>query len=164
MIPIPAPQRPDPRSLPVLVGMNNPYGDAPSMALYDLPTTAAGHRLQRVILGLRPSLYRACPRHNLCVGPWRMRAARAAAAHLASSYADRVLVLLGRDVASAFGFADAPFFTAQARPGGPLCLLLYHPSGQVTAWNRPEVVAQARALIASALPDLPLGEADGEAP
>lgn len=154
------PERPDPRSLPVLVGMNNPYGDDPRFVLYDLPTTAAGYRLQHVILGLHPRTYRGLARHNICVGDFRMRAARRAAAHLEASYADRVLILLGRQVAAAFGFPDAPFFTAQARPGGPLCLLLYHPSGQVTAWNRPEVVAQARALIASALPDLPLGEAD----
>lgn len=145
---------------PVLVGMNNPYGDDPRYALYDLPTTAAGHRLQRVILGLHPHTYRALPRHNLCVGPWRIRAAREAAARLASSYDDRVLVLLGRDVARAFGLPDAPFFTRQTRAGGPACLLLYHPSGQVTAWNRPEVVAQARALIAEHCPHLPLGEVD----
>ena len=38
-------------SRPILVGMNNPYGADPAMALYPLPERASGGRLAR-ILGL----------------------------------------------------------------------------------------------------------------
>lgn len=148
---------------PIFVGELNPYGDRAAFALFDEPAHSAGGRLRRKILGVRPHTYRMCERHNLCTGTWNRERARARASALLNESAGRVLVLLGRKVAEAFGLSDQPAFSARQLIGGPLCVVLPHPSGRNTVWNDPSAVERARAAIRSACPDFPVGEAEVEA-
>ncbi len=151
---------------PVLVGELNPYGSRPEFALYDSPEGSAGERMRRMVCGLRPHTYRALSRHNLCVGEWSGPVARASARHLSCSYEGRVLVLLGRKVASAFGLAREPAFSIHRPPvftlvGGPTTVhvLLPHPSGLCREWHEPGAFARARGLLREACPWVPWGEA-----
>lgn len=150
---------------PVLVGEMNPYGKRPEFALYDEPAYSAGGRMRRLVCGLHPSTYRALSRHNLCVGTWDARRARVSADHLRAAYPGRVLVLLGRQVATAFGMQAVEPFTL-ARPCGLLVdddtrmLVLPHPSGRCRAWNDPQALLQARVALHRACPDVQWGEAD----
>lgn len=151
---------------PVLVGELNPYGAHPSLALYDRPTGSAGERMRRLVCAVQPWRYRAFSRHNLCTEKWETRSARASAAHLHTAYRGRVLVLLGRKVARAFGLVDVEAFTLH-RPYGhtlvdgdpTLYVVLPHPSGLCREWGEPGAFARARNLLREACPEVPWGEA-----
>ena len=160
---------------PVFVGELNPYGANPHFALYCLPATSAGGRLQRLVCGLHRTTYLACLRHNLCDGRWSAPAARDRAnALLAELAADGTpsplpgFVLLGRKVASAFGLGDIPPFTGAFRgvpgrtePGAVACIVLPHPSGLCRVWNEPDAFDRARTLLRSTWPTVPWGELSG---
>jgi len=151
---------------PVFIGEHNPYGDRPAFALFDEPAHSAGGRLRRKILGVRPHTYRLCERYNLCVGTWDRERAKVRAAQILNDHAgqpERVLVLLGRKVAEAFGLADMPAFSSRQIIGGPRVVVLPHPSGRNMTWNDPASVARARLAIRTACPDFPVGEAEVEA-
>lgn len=138
---------------PLLVGEDNPYGADPRYALYMEPENSAGGRLCRVILGLSGREYlRRFDRVNLCSGKWSMVKARAAAFELLRAGNLRPIILLGRKVATAFGFQYDPVFTRIDRPGRAF-FLLPHPSGRCRVWDTdPEAVAKARGLLAQFLP------------
>ncbi len=138
---------------PLLVGEDNPHSADPRHALYPYPEHCAGGRLCVRVMGLTPREY-------LCSGAWKMAEARLAARSLFGR--ERVYVLLGAKVASAFGLAfHAPF--TRMRWSNPLwrmtCTVvqLPHPSGRARAWNEPGAFERARAVLreAGALPPLP---------
>jgi hypothetical protein len=107
-----------------------------------------------------------CERYNLCVGTWDRERAKVRAAQILNDHAgqpERVLVLLGRKVAEAFGLADMPAFSSRQIIGGPRVVVLPHPSGRNMTWNDPASVARARLAIRTACPDFPVGEAEVEA-
>jgi hypothetical protein len=142
----------------ILVGESNPLGGDPYFALYDEPERHAGHRLRRLVLGLHQRTYRGPDilRVNLCDGPWSAPAARKRAIELDVAHQPpAVIVLLGRQVASAFGLEHCPAFTRSGR-----IILLPHPSGRNCAlWTR-ENIQRARAMLSEVLPGMPFGEAD----
>ena len=153
----------------LLVGEMNPYGTAPTFALWDEPADASGARL-RQILGLRSDTYRALHRANLCAGRWELPVARGRASRLVACDPSRpweVVVMLGRKVASAFRYRGA-FFSAQypsAAPGlqgrpEPTLVSLPHPSGLCRLWNEPSAAQAARSLLRKVAPDVHWGAAD----
>ncbi len=137
---------------PLIVGEVNPYGSDPAYALFPLPEGASGYRLRK-ILGMSDREYlRAFDRANLCTGRWSAEAARAEAERIRQE--DRpAVVLLGRKVAAAFGYADHVPFSRIGR-----FVLLPHPSGRCHAWNDPSSPGRARELIRGAVLD---GRKDG---
>ena len=145
---------------PIFIGEANPYGAHPRYALWDEPATSAGGRLRRKILGVRSDTYLACERFNLCPTAWNREQARVRAADLLNTRPGEVLVLLGRKVAEAFGVADLPEFGTKQIIGGPLLVVLPHPSGLCRRWHEPGAIQRARTAITAACPDFPVGEAE----
>jgi hypothetical protein len=139
----------------LLVGELNPYQleEKARYALFPWPEASAGGRLCRVVLGLEPRRYIAAyARANLCSGRWSAPAARERARDLALRYFDRPIVLLGSRVADAFGLPFEPFTHREG------FVLLPHPSGRCRAWQRPDAVDRARAVMRAA-GALPVAEA-----
>lgn len=147
----------------IFVGECNPYGDSPEFALYCYPPGCAGYRLRR-ILGLPQHQYLALHRANLCPTDWSLREARRRAQLLVAdpSAPWRVVVMLGRKVAEAFGY-DRPFFThdVAARTDGEMRLVsLPHPSGRnASAWSG-KAPLRAREILRELAPEVPWGSAD----
>jgi hypothetical protein len=141
-------------NLPIIVGESNPYGAGPHYALYPDPPGCAGERLCHRVMGLRRGTYLSSfERVNLLQGPkWSAPLARMAAAEMRGR-TNRVVILLGRRVAEAFGYRGAII------PSGEDDVLLPHPSGRNRIWNR-EMVMKCRKLLCLALPSLPFGEVD----
>jgi hypothetical protein len=159
---------PMPRPQPgvLLIGEDNPYGDAPEFTLYPSPDGCSGHRLMK-ILGLPEDQYLALHRANLCSREaFSMREARRRAELLCAdpSAPWRVVVLLGRKVADAFAY-ERDFFTHGIEPRTamwtrPITLVsLPHPSGRVLLWNKPEMRHRAREILRELAPELPWGSA-----
>jgi hypothetical protein len=127
----------------VLVGESNPYSDEPYFALYPTPEGASGWRLCCLILGMERSAYlHTFDRVDLVRGPWRIRAAREAAARLTHSRR----VLLGTKVAAAHGIAFVPFSIIE-EDAGRRWLVWPHPSGRNTRMWTPEAIDLARRQI-----------------
>lgn len=146
---------------PLLVGESNPYGSDPSFALYPAPDGCSGHRLCRLVLGMRRADYlREFDRTNLCRGNWSREEAMAAAMSILVERAGTArLVLLGSQVCSAFGVPLVPFTVADG-----VLLRLPHPSGRCRLWNDGGSFLRARAAVAAFLPHLAhlLGREGGE--
>lgn len=98
----------------VLVGMNNPYGTRPEMALWPAPERCAGWNLWRMLADyadqhhgisiLRHEYIRAFDRRNLLSATtWSQKEARAAAAASLGALAGRRVVVLGAATAGALG-------------------------------------------------------------
>ena len=136
---------------PVLVGELNPYGVDPRYALYPLPERASGHRLQELVLGIRPRDYIRLRRFNLCTGKWSMRDARTRAAGLKEEYAASTLVLLGRKVATAFDCGHLALFARSVGVDRSI-VVIPHPSGLCRVWNEPDSFDRARTLVRDACP------------
>jgi hypothetical protein len=147
----------DPPSV-TFVGEANPYGLDPRFALYHLPSIASGGRLQRLICGITPERYESLGRLNLCPRTWSAKEARLHAAVIRRE-GRPVVVLLGRKVADAFGLHDVEPFSVRAE-GVTTLVLLPHPSGLSRAWDEPEAVARARAILRDVAPAVPWGELD----
>jgi hypothetical protein len=129
---------------PLIVGESNPYGGDDYYALYPAPAGCSGHRL----CCMDPDDYlEAFDRCNLCRGPWRIAAARDAAACLRQGGGP--LILLGAKVASGFGLPFAPFTTPDNRT-----LILPHPSGRNPVWGQPGVIEKTRAAVIALAPAL----------
>jgi hypothetical protein len=152
------------RSRALLLGEDNPLSDAPEHALYPYPEGCSGHRLMK-ILGLPEDQYLALHRANLCSREsFSMKEARRRAVLLCTDpFAPwRVIVMLGRKVADAFGY-ERDFFTHGIEPRTaswttPITLVsLPHPSGRVLLWNKPESRQRAREILREMVPDLPWG-------
>lgn len=155
---------PQSRSRVALIGEDNPYGDTPEFALYPSPDGCSGHRLMK-ILGLPEDQYLAIHRANLCArDSFSMKEARRRAQIFCAdpSAPWRVIVLLGRKVADAFGY-EMDFFTHGIEPTTatwtrPVTLVsLPHPSGRVLLWNKPEARQRAREILRELAPELPWG-------
>lgn len=131
---------------PLLVGEVNPISDKPEHALYPWPPNCSGERLQRLVIGVPRGVYlRAFDRVDLCVGKWSIRAARARAAELRGVRgAGDIVVLLGVQVAEAFGFQRAPY-TIHDR--GIVYVVLPHPSGINGEWRKPDAYQRARYVL-----------------
>lgn len=152
---------------PLLVGELNPYGPAAEYALWPDPPGCAGHRLCHKVLGMSEHAYmEAFDRTNLCGRKWSMPLARLAAGAVnAHGQPRRVIIMLGRKVATAFGYGHHQPFTTVAKvwnkDGYDLMLddevtadnpttrflVLPHPSGLCRVWNEPGAFERARSLI-----------------
>lgn len=156
----------------VVIGESNPHGVDPRYALYHEPENSAGGRLCRLIFGLRTvSYHRYTTRYNLCTGAWSALPALDRARAILRAHPTGLLILLGRKVATAFGWEKAPPFclidrgglvwspTREAAPDGRW-LILPHPSGRNRSWNAVGAVDRARTLLRAARPDIPWGEVD----
>ena len=86
---------------PVLLGMNNPYGADPEMALYPLPSRSAGGRLCQFTGLSRTEYLRVFDRRNVLTGEWSAVRAREVAPALREELRGRTVVLLGAAVNSA---------------------------------------------------------------
>ena len=148
----------DPVRDPVLVGELNPYGDRPFFALFDDPPNSAGGRMRRLVTGLPPRTYRSLHRHNLCVGSWSIREARAKAVLLKDHYSSKEVgfVLLGRKVSLAFGLEKQAPFSQTIQDDFPM-VILPHPSGLCRIWNEPGAFRRAQDILRSVFPGLPWG-------
>lgn len=147
---------------PLFVGEMNPFGADPYFALYPLPETSSGGRLQALVLGIPRGAYIELDRMNLCGGKWSAPAARARAQELWQFFtpATHKFVLLGSKVCGAFQVPFVPF-TVQASAvssGGHTHVVLPHPSGLNRIWNEPGAFQRARALIEQEFPGLYEGE------
>jgi uracil-DNA glycosylase len=147
----------------LLVGEDNPLSSHPSDTLVPWPEGCSGHRLLN-ILGLAEETYLALHRANLCRGRWSTAEAKRRAALLIAdpSAPWRVIVMLGRKVANAFGCKGVTPFSCVDVPGteldGPMRLVtLPHPSGRNTIWTIRAKVEQARALMREVAPEVPWG-------
>lgn len=149
----------------LLCGESNPYGSSPEFALYCYPPGCAGYRLRR-FFGLPQHQYLALHRTNLCPMDWSMREARRRAqllvAHPTAPW--RVVVMLGRKVADAFGY-ELPFFThdTDLLTGGEMVLVsLPHPSGRnASSWSG-SAPARAREILRELVPEVPWGSANDQ--
>lgn len=151
----------------VLVGEVNPYAERPDLALYPLPTGAAGHRLMHH-LGLWRRTYVGLERANLCRERWSNAEAKEQARELLRDRAGpTVFVLCGIRVADAFDAPGPPYTystrVVAAQPGGHVLARLPHPSGRNLLWNAPDARQNARAMLAELVPEVPWGETDAAA-
>jgi hypothetical protein len=142
---------------PVLVGMNNPISLNPEHALYPWPPGCAGHRLYSMLAEVAPGMGMAAyarlfDRRNLVRGPWNAALASTAADAMRVELAGRQVVLLGREVARAFGLADLELCTHTLEATRATTFyLLAHPSGRNLHYNKPENRAAAGHLLARLL-------------
>lgn len=127
---------------PYLLGMNNPQSADPRMALYPHNATVAGHRLWTMVNAI----------NDISVEDWLAKTQRnnllhvtelpkdynrtltAKGAWLRQHVQDRVVVLLGNEVANAMGHDQPPF--VWGGPGGSW-VLIPHPSGRNLFYNDP---------------------------
>ena len=147
-----------------LVGEDNPLSTDPEFALYPSPDGCSGHRLMK-ILGLPEDQYLALHRTNLCSREsFSMKEARRRAELLCTdpSAPWRVVVMLGRKVADAFGY-EMDFFTHGIEPKTaawtrPVTLVsLPHPSGRNSPiWNA-QARQRAREILRELSPEISWG-------
>lgn len=81
-----------------------------------------------------------------------MGRARAVARSMTPLFAGRVVVLIGRNVATAFGYGDLPWFTWKTASLGPSqepfeLAVIPHPSGRCRVYNSPSSRDEARAFL-----------------
>jgi hypothetical protein len=141
----------DPR--PLIVGMNNPLSLDPWYALYPLPEGCAGHRLYSMLAEVLPTVtmrdyVRRFERVNLVSGPWDATAARSRAEELRPSLAGRHVILLGQEVAKAFGI-DPHYSWVCDEEDDATFYLLPHPSGRNLLYNDPGRRAHAGKILAN---------------
>jgi hypothetical protein len=98
-------------------------------------------------------------RINLVSGPWDAGAARTRAEELRPSLAGRRVVLLGREVARAFGIQSSVFSEECDVDAldGPTFYLLPHPSGRNLLYNDPGRRLAAGELLARLYAEEPVG-------
>lgn len=124
---------------PILLGTVNPYDADPRVALFPAPERSAGYRLWRMLHEVsgawRWDYVHGFDRRNLVAGEWSTAAARAAAESFTAP-AGSTIVLLGSEVARAFGHAPRPIHPYEA--GGCVWRQVPHPSGRNTFYNEPE--------------------------
>lgn len=143
------------RPRPLLVGEVNPHGVDPRMALFPLPKSGAGGRLCR-ILGLTVTEYiREFDRVNLCLGEWDEEYAEVHAKVLHEELTDtnRVAVLLGNKVMTAFLGRNGQEPFSSYRMNGYTVVVLPHPSGRCRVWNERSSKEKARKAVMKAVRD-----------
>lgn len=133
---------------PLLVGEQNPYGDAPGLALYPEPRGCAGWRLCSLVLCVEPVDYLLrFDRVNLLGrGAWSAKAARERAREIAASHAGPI-VLLGARVSAAFGDPVPLWSMMWAGNVRPRFARIPHPSGLCRDWNEPGAYLRARKIL-----------------
>jgi hypothetical protein len=147
-----------------LIGEDNPYGSDPQFALYCYPPRCSGSNLRR-FLGLPQHQYLALHRMNLCAsGAWSMKEARRRAQLVCSdpSAPWRVIVMLGRKVADAFGY-EASFFTHGVAPQTDSTMLLVslpHPSGRNAGSWSGRAPDRARQILRELAPEVAWGSSE----
>lgn len=125
---------------PVLLGMNNPHGGDPKYALAPFPRGTAGHRLYEMFNEVRPT-YRvhymeAFDRRNLLESRiWNAASARVQAQEMLTEFQGREVVLLGREVADAFGLSRQLILPLDLH--GVRWRQVPHPSGRNPWYNEP---------------------------
>jgi hypothetical protein len=145
---------------PLLIGMNNPYGQNPRYALYPMPENSAGgllYDMVREATGLTPPQYiEMFDRINIVDGEWNRRRAAANAVDLIRSLAGRNVVLLGRKVQEAFGLyhsdrgpiTEIRKVTSLLPRGEATFHCIPHPSGRNPWYNDPENRQLVKNLLA----------------
>jgi len=131
---------------PLLIGQAPGPNTDPALPLYPLPKTSAGGRLAE-IMGLRPheyfttferiNLLHKFPGKHKRDDKFPMRDAKIAARAIEPLLADRTVVLVGRNVASAFGL-DLPFhcWSEETAPWARIAVVP-HTSGRNFWYNDP---------------------------
>lgn len=134
--------------LPLLIGQAPGPNTRPELPLFPVPSTSAGGRLAQIAGMDRGHYIQAFDRINLLQtfpgkhkrdDKFPLRLAKVAAAALRPLLHDRVVVLVGRNVASAFEL-ELPFHD-WADPGLGFCqkvAVIPHPSGRNKWYNLPE--------------------------
>lgn len=125
----------------VVVGEADPRGGPP------LDRSSPGRSGARLatILGLDGQSYDRIIKVNLCGRRWDRGEAMRSVGEVVRVHAGRVVVALGRKVASAMGH-EGPQFTARV-VGKTVVVHLPHPSGRCRAWNDPEAPGRARRVV-----------------
>ena len=137
---------------PILIGMNNPISFESGHELFPAPEGCTGHRLWRLLTARtgasRKDYLETFERRNLVRGSVFIKmAARTRAAEITRELfgSGRVVVLLGREVQSAF--AIPPLLVHPQVIGGCTWRQLPHPSGRNMWYNEPENVRVAELLM-----------------
>lgn len=139
----------------ILIGEANPYTPDPRMALFPYPPAAAGARLRRH-LGVVHSEFLSVWRANLCRSFWSPDLARRRAQALSSPGMPwSVVVLLGRQVATAMGHSDDLMTTKVV--GSLVYVILPHSSGMNRVWNDKAAVHRAQTIMRAVAPEIPWG-------
>lgn len=152
--------RPEPGK-PLIVGRDNPYSQDPRYALFYEPAGATGASLCFRILEMDPRDYmRVFDRANLCVGGWSKPTARESARAILER-PRKALILLGKDVAEAFGLGrdwefleSTELLSQHKRERGRFqvvyrtpTIVLPHPSGRNRLWNDQMLRRRAREAV-----------------
>jgi hypothetical protein len=144
-----------------LVGELNPYGGDDYFALYPAPDGCSGHRLCKLVLGMRRDVYLdTFERVNLCEGKWSVKEARVQAESLWTSPDAGRFILLGRKVCDGWRIPFKPFSIFDVFEDTAV-LVLPHPSGLNRLWNA-ETFLRARLAVAAFVPEIAhlLGQAE----
>jgi hypothetical protein len=133
--------------------MNNPISMDPWYALYPLPVGCTGNRLFEMLREADPLVTmsgyaRRFERLNLVVGRWDAGKANVRAREMMPALIGRNVVLLGREVARAFGFDSFGPVAERRTKDGAIFHLLPHPSGRNPLYNDPGRRRAAGELLA----------------
>lgn len=126
---------------PVVIGMNNPHSDDPSMALAPFPERVAGWRLWHMVHEvtgiMRREYKRRTDRRNLLTGrDWDPVAARRESEDLWETLEDRSVLVLGQSVRRVLWLpVEEPLVWREDR--GVRWCLVPHPSGLNRWYNDP---------------------------
>jgi hypothetical protein len=144
---------------PIIIGMNNPISLAPGHELYPLPDGCTGNRLWKMLDAsmqtrgkgrVKMKAYLdAFERRNLVIDKaWNKVAARARAHEISIELfgSKRTVVLLGTEVANAFGLP--PLKLVPTMVGGIVFRQVPHPSGRNLWYNTPENMVSVGNLLA----------------
>lgn len=152
-------------SRPLLIGQAPGPNTRPDCPLYPLPATSAGGRLAR-FMGISERDYlRAFDRVNLLYefpgkegkeDRFPPHLARRAATHMLPLLAGRQVILVGRNVATAFGYGELEWFTwAEHHLGQGRDRVRFgvipHPSGRCRAYNEAGARERARVFLLDAV-------------
>ncbi len=156
---------------PLLIGQAPGPNTDPSMPLYPLPTTSAGGRLQALMGMSRGQYLRTFDRVNLLQffpgkhkrdDKFPLREAKIAAGAMRPLVAGREVILIGRNVACAFGWTELPFLSTVVTCDETCWTVVPHTSGRNHWYNSEENREAARLFWAGylstrGLPVLPEG-------
>lgn len=144
---------------PLLIGQAPGPNTDPRMPLYPLPKTATGGRLAS-FMGLTTHQYlRTFDRVNVLQDfpgkckrddKFPLREARIAASAMRPLLAGREVILVGRNVATAFGFAEMPFHSVLMESDCDI-YVVPHPSGRNHWYNSETNREEARLFWAEYL-------------
>lgn len=130
-----------------LIGEGNPYSRHPDDALLPFPTNSAGWRLCYKVLGVSEVTYlERYERANVCARAWSKAEATTNVPKLRARIGDAPYILLGAQVAEAFGVTFVPFSFLE-RDGKAVGAVWPHPSGRSPGWKMPGAIQKARVML-----------------